>query len=59
MAGRVIEKIKEENKNKVVKYICPIFRFATQTFNGDKKKYEYRYKKNVTYVRFEYIANRK
>ena len=28
-AGRVLEKIKKENKNKVVNYICPIFRFAT------------------------------
>ena len=25
--GRVIEKINKENKNKVVNYICPIFRF--------------------------------
>ena len=29
-----MEKIKKENKNKVVNYICPIFRFATQPFNG-------------------------
>jgi len=28
-----MEKIKKENKNNVVNYICPIFRFATQTFN--------------------------
>ena len=27
-----MEKIKKENKKRVVKYICPIFRFATQTF---------------------------
>ena len=30
-----------ENKNKVVNYIwhaCPIFRFATQTFNGGYKR---------------------
>ena len=33
-AGREIEKIKKEYKNKVVNYICPIFQFATQTFNG-------------------------
>ena len=30
----MIEKIKEENKTEMVSYICPIFRFATQTFNG-------------------------
>ena len=29
-AGREIEKIKKEYKNKVVNYICPIFQFATQ-----------------------------
>ena len=34
MAGRVIEKINTENTNKVVNYSCPIFQFATQTFNG-------------------------
>ena len=28
-AGRVLGKIQKENKNKVVNYICPIFRFAT------------------------------
>ena len=28
-----MEKINKENKNKVVNYICPIFWFATQTFN--------------------------
>ena len=33
-AGREIEKIKKEYKNKVVNYICPIFQFATPTFNG-------------------------
>ena len=33
-ARRVIEKIKKENKKKVVNYICPIILFATQTFNG-------------------------
>ena len=38
-AGRVIEKIKRENKNKVVKYVCPIFQFATQTFNESHKKW--------------------
>ena len=37
-AGRVIEKIKRENKNKVVNYICPIFQFATQTFNESHKR---------------------
>ena len=31
-SGRVIEKIKKENKNKAVNYICTIFQFATQTF---------------------------
>ena len=31
---KVIEKINKENKNKMVNYICPIFRFATQIFNG-------------------------
>ena len=52
----------QQNKNKVVNYIwhtCPIFRFATQTYNGGyKKKNEDRYKINVTYARFEYMANR-
>ena len=37
-AGRVIDKIKKENKNKVVNYICPIYQFATQTFNGGYKR---------------------
>ena len=37
-AGRVIEKKNIENKNNVVNYICPIFRFATQTFNGGYKR---------------------
>ena len=32
-----MEKIKKE-QNKVVNYICPIFRFATQTFNGGYKR---------------------
>ena len=36
--GRVIKKIKKENENKVVNKICPIFRFATQTFNGGSKR---------------------
>ena len=30
-------KIKKENKTKIVNYICPIFRFATQTFTGAMK----------------------
>ena len=34
MAERLMVKIKKENKNKMVNYICPIFWFATQTFNG-------------------------
>ena len=34
----MIEKIKKENKNKVVNYICPIFRLAKQTFNGSYKR---------------------
>ena len=36
----MIEKIKEENKNKVVNYICPRFRFDTnlQPSTGDKKE---------------------
>ena len=38
MAGGVIEKLKKEIKNKMVNYICPIFRFATQTFNGGYKR---------------------
>ena len=38
-AGREIEKIKKEYKNKVVNYICAIFPLATQTFNeGCEKK---------------------
>ena len=37
-AGRVIEEIKKENKNEVVNYICRIFRFATQIFNGGYKR---------------------
>ena len=37
-AGRVIEKIKRENKNKVVNYICSIYQFATQTFSGGYKR---------------------
>ena len=36
-AGRVVGKTKKEKKNKMVNYICPIFRFATQTFNGGYK----------------------
>ena len=36
-AGGVIDKINKENKNKVVNYTFPIFRSATQTFNGGKK----------------------
>ena len=38
-AGRVIEKIIKENKNRVVTYINPIFRFETQTFNGGYKSF--------------------
>ena len=38
MAGRVIEKLKKEIKYKMVNYICPIFRFATQTFKGGYKR---------------------
>ena len=59
-AGRVREKKrKKENKNQMVNYFCLIFWFATQTFNrGEKKTKEYKYKMNVTYVRFEYKANR-
>ena len=52
-AERVIGKIKKENKNKMVNYICLIFWFATQTFNGDfksKMNIHCRYKINVTYV---------
>ena len=30
-------KIKKESKTKMVNYICPIFRFATQTFTGAMK----------------------
>ena len=37
MAERVMGKIKKENKNKMVNSICPIFRFATKTFNGGYK----------------------
>ena len=32
-------KIKKENKTKMVNYICPIFRFATQTFNGGYERH--------------------
>ena len=43
----------------MVNYICPIFRFALQTLNGGyEKKNEDRYNMNVTYARFEYIADR-
>ena len=28
----------KENKTKEVNYICPIFRFTTQTFNGGYKR---------------------
>ena len=31
-------KISNENKNKVVNYICAIFLLATRTFNGDYKR---------------------
>ena len=31
-------KIYKENKNEVVNYIFPIFRFATQTFNAGYKR---------------------
>lgn len=38
-AGRVVEKyVKLENKNEVVNYIFPIFKFATQTFNAGYKR---------------------
>ena len=40
----MIEKIKKENNNtkKLVDYICPIFRFATQiTFNGDSPRWRF------------------
>ena len=37
-AGRVMEEIQKENKNKVVNYICLIFWFATQTFKGGYKR---------------------
>ena len=33
-AGRVIEKIKKENKNKVGNYICPIFRLQHKLSTG-------------------------
>ena len=39
--GRVVEKINTKckgNKNKVVNYICPIFRLVLQTFNGSYKR---------------------
>ena len=43
-AGKVIEKIKKENKNKVVTYIYPIFRFATQTFKGGYNRSHFFYR---------------
>ena len=33
-----MEKLYRKKKNKVMNYICPIFRFATQTFNGGYKR---------------------
>ena len=42
-----MRKINKENKTKRLNYICPIFRFATQTFNGAIKANEYRIQESI------------